>query len=57
MIFASGAPGQNDFLSAFIADSSVDFTRIDAFHIDEYIGLDGNASAGIRKIPARQTFL
>ena len=44
MIFAA-APSQNDFLSAFIADSSVDFTRINAFHMDEYIGLDGNAPA------------
>ena len=42
MIFAA-APSQNDFLSAFIADSSVDFTRINAFHMDEYIGLDVNA--------------
>ncbi len=42
MIFAA-APSQNDFINAFIADKTVDFTRINAYHMDEYIGLDGNA--------------
>lgn len=40
-VFAA-APSQNDFLMRFFADERVDFSRIEAFHMDEYIGLDEN---------------
>lgn len=39
IIFAA-APSQNDFLKAIAEDSSIDFSRVDAFHMDEYVGLD-----------------
>lgn len=42
MIFAA-APSQNEVLAALAADKSIDFTRINAFHMDEYIGLPGDA--------------
>lgn len=42
VIFAA-APSQNDFLEAAVADKSIDFSRIDAFHMDEYVGLDPEA--------------
>ena len=42
MIFAA-APSQNDFLAALTADKTVDFSRINAFHMDEYVGLDPHA--------------
>ena len=42
MIFAA-APSQLDFLKCFVADSRVDFSRIRAFHMDEYIGLAPDA--------------
>lgn len=42
IIFAA-APSQNDFLESIVADPSIDFSRIDAFHMDEYVGLDANA--------------
>lgn len=42
MIFAA-APSQNDFLAAITNDPSIDFSRIDAFHMDEYVGLDKHA--------------
>lgn len=42
VIFAA-APSQNDFLAAIAADDSIDFSRIDAFHMDEYVGLDKHA--------------
>ena len=45
IIFAA-APSQNDFLAAVVADKSIDFSRVDAFHMDEYIGLDRNAPQG-----------
>ena len=42
IIFAA-APSQNDFLEAFINDKTVDFSRINGFHMDEYVGLDPTA--------------
>jgi glucosamine-6-phosphate deaminase len=41
VIFAA-APSQNEFLSAFIT-KKVEWNRINAFHMDEYIGLDVDA--------------
>ncbi len=38
MIFAA-APSQNDVLQSLIAYPDIDWTRIHAFHMDEYIGL------------------
>ncbi len=37
-IFAA-APSQSDFLDRFFADERIDFSRIEVFHMDEYIGL------------------
>ena len=45
IIFAA-APSQMDFLSRFRRDSRVDFARIHAFHMDEYIGLEPGAPQG-----------
>lgn len=42
MIFAA-APSQNEFLSRLVGDRRVDWTRINAFHMDEYIGIDSRA--------------
>lgn len=42
MVFAA-APSQEAFLSSLIADSRIDWTRINAFHMDEYIGIDPTA--------------
>lgn len=38
MIFAA-APSQSEFLKCLVSDSRVDFSRINAFHMDEYIGI------------------
>lgn len=45
MIFAA-APSQNEFLNNLAADKEIDFTRINAFHMDEYIGLEKDAPQG-----------
>lgn len=42
MIFAA-APSQIEFLNSFQNDPNVDFSRINAFHMDEYIGLPNDA--------------
>ena len=44
IIFAA-APSQNEFLNELIK-KDIDWTRINAFHMDEYIGLDANAPQG-----------
>ncbi len=42
MIFAA-APSQNETLEALINEEGIDWSRINAFHMDEYIGLCENA--------------
>lgn len=42
-VFAA-APSQSDFLNCFFADKRIDFGRIEAFHMDEYIGLPSEDS-------------
>jgi len=42
IIFAA-APSQNEFLSSLSKQQDVDWSRINAFHMDEYVGLDENA--------------
>lgn len=41
VVFAA-APSQNETL-AHLLDSDIDFTKINAFHMDEYVGLDINS--------------
>lgn len=38
VVFAA-APSQNEFLSAIASDPTIDFARIHAYHMDEYVGL------------------
>ena len=45
MIFAA-APSQNDVLKALTEDKTIPFERINAFHMDEYIGLSKDAPQG-----------
>jgi len=42
MVFAA-APSQNEFLESLISDTNIEWNRINAFHMDEYIGLIGDA--------------
>lgn len=42
MIFAA-APSQNDVLHYLKTDKDIEWNRINAYHMDEYIGLDSNA--------------
>ena len=45
MIFAA-APSQNEVLAALAADASIEWPRVHAFHMDEYIGLAPGAPQG-----------
>lgn len=42
LIFAA-APSQSEFMEHLIADKTIDWRRINAFHMDEYIGLKSDA--------------
>jgi len=42
IIFAA-APSQNEFLKELTNDEKIDWTRVIAFHMDEYIGLPNNS--------------
>ena len=55
MIFAA-APSQIEFLYSLIHDKSIDFSRINAFHMDEYIGLPSEAPQGFGNFLKRTIF-
>lgn len=42
IVFAA-APSQNEFLQALLEQNGISWNRINAFHMDEYIGLPANA--------------
>lgn len=42
MVFAA-APSQNEFLEALTGTEGIDWSRVEAFHMDEYIGLPEEA--------------
>ena len=45
MIFAA-APSQNEVLASLLADKSIDWSRINAYHMDEYVGHSPDAPQG-----------
>ena len=45
IIFAA-APSQNDVLKALVENKQIEWNRINAFHMDEYIGLDKDTPQG-----------
>ncbi|MGV3763577.1 glucosamine-6-phosphate deaminase [Parapedobacter sp.] len=55
VVFAA-APSQNEFLEALVSGGDVDWTRVNAFHMDEYIGLPSNASQRFGKFLENRLF-
>jgi len=55
MIFAA-APSQSEFFDTLKKDSSIDWTRVIAFHMDEYIGLEVGASQSFGTFLSEQLF-
>jgi glucosamine-6-phosphate deaminase len=54
-IFAS-APSQNEFLAALRADSSVPWPRVEAFHLDEFVGVRADHPASFRRFLRERLF-
>ena len=55
-VMFAAAPSQNETLAALIADPDIDWNRINAFHMDEYVGLDPDHPAGFRNFLKRAIF-
>lgn len=64
IIFAA-APSQNEMLDTLVREPDIDWTRVNAFHMDEYIGLPADAPQGFGnfltahiflRVPFRQVF-
>ena len=45
MIFAA-APSQNETLETLVNAKGIDWSKVNAFHMDEYIGLSADAPQG-----------
>lgn len=55
MIFAA-APSQNEVLEALAESKRADFSRVNAYHMDEYIGLSSDAPQGFANFLRRALF-
>ena len=55
MIFAA-APSQNEVLYALATDKDIEWNRVNAYHMDEYIGLDKDAPQGFGNFLRRAIF-
>jgi glucosamine-6-phosphate deaminase len=55
VIFAS-APSQNEFLAALRHDAGIDWTKVTAFHLDEYVGIAADHPASFRRFLVDRLF-
>ena len=55
-VMFAAAPSQNDILAELIKDTEIDWSRINAFHMDEYIGLAPEHPAGFHNYLNRNIF-
>lgn len=55
MIFAA-APSQNEMLEALIADKDIEWNRVHALHMDEYVNLPADAPQGFGNFLRRAIF-
>jgi glucosamine-6-phosphate deaminase len=49
-VVAATAASQAEFLDALVKASDIDWSRVELFHLDEYIGLSGTHPASFRKM-------
>ena len=55
-VMFAAAPSQNETLAALVEDPDIDWSRVNAFHMDEYVGLDEKHPAGFRNFLKRAIF-
>ena len=49
VVILASAPSQNEFLANLAAARGIDWSRVTAFHLDEYLGMDEQAEQSFRK--------
>src|SRR6185295_16535861 len=49
VVILASAPSQNEFLASLAAAPDLDWSRVTAFHLDEYLGMDDRADQSFRK--------
>lgn len=55
-VMFAAAPSQNEMLAALLKDEEIQWNRVNAFHMDEYVGLDPAHPAGFRNFLKRAIF-
>ena len=55
-VMFAAAPSQNETLQTLVMDPDIDWSRVNAFHMDEYVGLDEKHPAGFRNFLKRAIF-
>ena len=55
-VMFAAAPSQNETLAVLIGDPEIDWSRVNAFHMDEYVGLEPIHPAGFRNFLNRAIF-
>ena len=48
-VILASAPSQNEFLASLAAAPDIDWPRVTAFHLDEYLGMDDRAPQSFRR--------
>src|SRR5215212_1102867 len=49
VVILASAPSQNEFLASLVEAPGIDWSRVTAFHLDEYLGMDDQAPQSFRK--------
>jgi glucosamine-6-phosphate deaminase len=49
VVILASAPSQNEFLASLAEAPDIDWSRVTAFHLDEYLGMDDQAPQSFRK--------
>ncbi len=49
VVILASAPSQNEFLANLAESPDIDWSRVTAFHLDEYLGMDENAPQSFRR--------
>jgi glucosamine-6-phosphate deaminase len=49
VVILASAPSQNEFLAHLANAPGIDWSRVTAFHLDEYLGMDENAPQSFRR--------
>lgn len=55
MVFAA-APSQEEFLETLVSDKGIEWGKVNAFHLDEYIGLSSEAPQGFGNFLRKRLF-